>query len=177
MPTSRFLASFALCATIVLGAALTGCPGSLENPERFDLGDGGGQTDTGAGPSCPDVPTAIFAPSCSVEGCHSAKDQLGKLDLETSPIGPRLVGQKANGGAGLLIDPATPDDSVLLTKLRKPPPFGSQMPLGASLTEEQIQCVRAWIVEQIGSAGDAGPTDTGAADTGGDDAASDAASD
>ncbi len=180
MRTDRTFASLAYAGlalvALATGANLVGCPGDLENPDRFDFDGGQGEAST---PACPDVPTVIFQASCAVEGCHSAADQLGKLDLETTPLGPRLVGQPATGGPGLLIDPDNVDDSVLLTKLRKPPPFGSQMPLGSALTEEQIQCVRAWIVDQVDTAADAGPTDAGdeTGETGGDETGSDAAGD
>ena len=49
----------------LVGGALAsmGCPGSLDDPSRFeDAGEGGSTTEGGG---CPDVPGAIFAQTCA----------------------------------------------------------------------------------------------------------------
>jgi len=157
---------FAGLAIAAVGVAITGCPGELDDESRFRSG----------GTTCTDAPKDVFAGSC-VSGCHSAADapSSGDLDLETPGMGARMSGKKAKGGAGLLIDPANVDKSVLLTKLKAPPPFGARMPFGSTpLTDDKIKCVRDWIAAQGGSATDAGTTDSGAgADSGADDAKGD----
>jgi hypothetical protein len=67
----------------------------------------------------------------------------------------RLVGVKATGGPGFLIDTSGATKSVLYTKLLQPPPFGSRMPLaGAPLDSATMQCVLAWVTtEASGGAG------------------------
>ena len=62
----------------------------------------------------------------------------------------RLVDKRAKGGPGLLIDSASPDQSVLLTKLTDTPPFQFQMPLGAPpISAEEMACVQAWVQAAI----------------------------
>jgi hypothetical protein len=124
-----------LLLAAVLAAALAGCPGSLEDPGRFDEQFG----------TCPDVPTYL-ATSCGTTGCHAATNSAGGLDLASADLATRLDGKKASGGTGLLIDPSSPDQSVLYTKLTASPPFGSRMPLGgAPLDDTTVSCVLTWI--------------------------------
>lgn len=148
MRTEWFFAS-----VLVAVGALAGCPGELDE-NKFTTA------------ACTDAPKDVFAVSC-VDGCHSkaASASSGDLDLESPGIAARLVGQKAKGGAGLLIDPADVDKSVMLTKLKSPPPFGAKMPFGsAALTDDKIKCVRDWIAAQVKTTGDAGTgSDTGGA--------------
>jgi hypothetical protein len=119
---------------------LTGCPGSIDDPSLFE-------TDTGTKmPSCGDVVTTVFTPTCAVSGCHSTSDMAGTLDLQAPNIYMRLVGKSASGGPGVLIESGKPMDSVLYMKLTANPPFGSQMPLvGAKLDTAMLACVADWI--------------------------------
>lgn len=152
MRTEWFFAS-----VFVAVGALAGCPGELDET-KF--------TDGGTTAACTDAPKDVFAVSC-VSGCHSkaASASSGDLDLESPDIASRLVGQKAKGGPGLLIDPADIDKSVMLTKLKSPPPFGARMPFGSdALTDAKIKCVRDWLAAQVKTTGDAGTsTDSGGA--------------
>jgi hypothetical protein len=149
-----------LVALLVPVSVLAGCPGSLDDPARFDaeLGiddggrdgagggrDGAGGGGGGAGGGCPSPPPS-FGTTCSVSGCHAATAPAGGLDLASPNIVMRLSGKKAMGGPGLLIDPTTPAASVLYTKLTPTPPFGARMPLvGAPLSDADIACVLSWI--------------------------------
>lgn len=118
-----------------LAAALAGCPGSLEDPDRFADQFG----------ICPSVP-ALFTDRCATAGCHTASGPAGGLDLASDNAYGRLAGAKAAGGAGLLIDPDTPSASVLYTKVTSTPPFGSRMPLGADpLDDTTASCILTWI--------------------------------
>jgi hypothetical protein len=114
---------------------LAGCPGSLENPERFQ--DGG---------ACSDVPT-LLASKCGTSGCHASENPSNGLDLASADIKGRLTGQSAQGGSGLLIDEDTPDQSVIYTKLGESPPFGGRMPPGAPLDDATADCILAWLSE------------------------------
>jgi hypothetical protein len=137
----------------LVGLACAGCPGNLENPERFtdaaadavtpadDAGDGGG---------CPDVPSDIFGKVCATAGCHNATDKSQGLDLQSPNVGTRLAGACARGG-GYLIDPTNPRASVMYTKLTATPPFGGRMPTGQALDDTQLACVLAFISAQKGT--------------------------
>jgi hypothetical protein len=115
--------------------ALAGCPGSLEDPGRF----------TGGGDSCSDIPT-LFASSCATTGCHASESPSSGLDLASADIYGRLKGKKAAGSSGLLIDPDSPESSVLYEKVTPTPPFGSRMPLsGAPFDDATVACVLTWI--------------------------------
>lgn len=124
-----------LLLTSILTAALAGCPGSLDDPDRFAEQFG----------TCPDVPT-LLGKTCATAGCHAAESPSSGLDLASDDVAGRLSGQKAKGGDGLLIDPQTPADSVLYTKVTDAPPFGGRMPLGGDpLGDTQVSCILSWI--------------------------------
>lgn len=138
----------ALAATLVLA----GCPGTLENPERFKTKGAGG----GGDGSCPDIP-ALFAERCAGSGCHGATmPQLG-LDLASPGVGARVAGQPAVGCTGLLADPANPEQSILYRKLTDAPPCGGRMPsIGEPLTPDEMECVREWIASLGAASGGSG---------------------
>jgi hypothetical protein len=106
------------------------------------------------------VPTTVFATSCGTSGCHDATTKTQSLDLVSPGLAGRLVGVPAVEGVGLLIDPSTPANSVLYTKLLATPPFGARMPSGGSLDANTIQCVLAWVTSETTSA-PAGTVDAG----------------
>jgi hypothetical protein len=142
-------------------ALLAGCPGKLRDPARF--GDAG--VDGGGGSACPDVPTEIFAARCAGSSCHSGTTPAQKLDLVLPDVAARVVGVQAIECQGVLADPKDPAGSVLYTKVAPGPTCGSRMPLGASLSDAEVACVKAWIAEQTPSA--ATSTGTGAGGAGG----------
>lgn len=115
--------------------ALAGCPGSLDNPERFK--DGGGA-------DCSDVP-ALLAMKCGTSGCHASSNPANGLDLASDDPMGRLSGKAATGGMGTIIDPSAPEDSVLYQKLTDSPPFGGRMPPGAPFDETTMACILSWI--------------------------------
>jgi hypothetical protein len=149
-----------------LAVALVACPGTLDEAKFTSA-------------TCTDPVKDIFqssAPySCAQSGCHSTADSpsSGELDLEAPNVAERLRGKKASGGAGFVIDTTNPENSVLITKLRKPVPFGSRMPLGQSeLSAAQQKCIHDWVIANAGGS----PPDGGGAETP-DDASSEAAVD
>ena len=105
-------------------------------------------------PGCADVPQNIFIPTCASGPCHNPQTDAQHLDLQSPNLAMRLVGVPATEGPGLLIDPASPSDSVLYTKLSAAPPFGVRMPSGKTpLDSADIACVLAWINEQTSDGG------------------------
>ena len=75
-----------------------------------------------------------------------------ELDLETTPLAPRLVGApggQAGCDASPILDVQDPAQSLLYLKLSQdPPPCGDPMPQGSSrpsLTQAQIDTLREWI--------------------------------
>lgn len=133
---------------------LAGCPATLDDPAAFL--DGGAHA-TADGGACGDVPSAVLAPKCATAGCHGATAPAGALDLASLNLASRLAGKTASNGA-LLVDPASPDTSVLLAKTSAAPPFGARMPIGgAPLDDATRACVRAWIASLPSSAAPAPP--------------------
>jgi len=152
---------------------LAGCPGTLDDKERFlvdagNAGNGGSGTDggddaaapndagsdaaAGAGPDlgpCGDVVTRIFVPSCGGTGCHGATGAQQDLDLVSPGVAARVVGVTGTGCISTLADPANPEASLIYQKLSPTPPCGSPMPLARpALSEDDVACVLAWIAAQ-----------------------------
>lgn len=120
-------------AALLFLLVLPGCPGSLEDPDRFK--DGG---------ACSDVP-ALLAQKCGTSGCHASENPSNGLDLASADPMGRLSGKSAQGGSGLLIDPSSPDQSVLYTKLAESPPFGGRMPPGAPFDDATAACILSFL--------------------------------
>jgi hypothetical protein len=131
-----------------LGFTFVGCPGELENPERF-------------GPAtCPaplDVPTAIFLRSCADRLCHDSTEPAAELDLSGSDVLDQLIDVPSSQCADWLrIDSELPEESLLLEKLEETfPSCGDRMPLGERLPATELACVRDWVFSVVGK-GDAG---------------------
>jgi hypothetical protein len=156
-----------VAALAVLALIVPACAGTLSDREAFEvaLEEGGaseagafeaGTPTPGAGASaspveassgCPDVPTSVFAAQCGLSGCHGANSPANGLDLVSPNVRARLLGHRASGGPGVLIDPGgNSNASVLYLKLTSSPPFGARMPLaGAPLDDATMACVAAWI--------------------------------
>jgi len=131
---------------------LTGCPGTLTDKERFLVDGGAGPldatTETATG-ACGDVVTRIFQPQCGNTGCHGALAPQQGLDLVTAGVAARVVGVSGTECPGTLANPASPETSLLYTKLSSHPPCGAQMPLAQPpLASADQACVLAWIAAQ-----------------------------
>jgi len=152
-----------LCVACVALSVLTGCPGTLDDKERFLLdadtpdaaaGMGGALSDAagsaGAGSNaCGDVAARIFSPSCGGTGCHGAIAAQQGLDLVSPGLATRVVGVPGKGCAVTLADPQDPAGSLLYQKLSATPPCGAPMPLARPpLSSADAACVLAWIAEQ-----------------------------
>lgn len=142
-------------AFVFVCAGLSGCVGSLDDPQRF--------TD---GTYCPPEIEVeqLFAERCGGAICHGAgAESAGGLDLESPGLAERLVNVPAEGCSGWeLAVPDDPDSSFLLSKLEGPPPgCGERMPTVGYLSENEITCVREWIVAAGDEVADFGGLDGG----------------
>lgn len=148
LPIALALVSFS--ALTAAAALLSGCPGTLDNPEAFGLGG-----------ACPDIPP-FLASKCGTAGCHVGPTPAQKLDLSSPGVAARVAGQPATLCVGnLLANPSDPMSSVLYRKLTDAPPCGGTMPIGGPpLTDAELDCIAEW----IGTLEPGPPADAGADD-------------
>jgi hypothetical protein len=152
MRTERMALSW-LSASAAAVCLLTGCPGTLDDKERFVAyaathTDAGGYFSTEGG-VCGDVVARIFVGRCGDTGCHSAASPQQGLDLVSPGVASRVVGVAGQTCSTILADPKNPGGSLLYQKLATKPPCGSQMPLARPpLSGADVACVRAWIAVQ-----------------------------
>lgn len=135
---TRLTSSLLFASGLLLLAA---CPGSLENPERFLAGTGGGGT-------CPDIEADLFPNRCGTAGCHNATDQAAELDLVSPGVASRLVGVAGTDSCDntVLLDPNDVPNSLMVTKLQPNPSCGNIMPLiGTPLSDEETACLVAYL--------------------------------
>jgi hypothetical protein len=144
--------------------------GGGEDAGELDAGMDAGESDAGTSDAGPDAGphdagtdagtcnalTTIITPSCATAFCHSngttGSGMQAGLDLQSAGLPGRLIGDSATGGPGQIINAQSPDSSILYTKTLKPPPYGSQMPLGKPLlTPAQEACLRSWIHAAVGA--------------------------
>ncbi|WP_437601002.1 SBBP repeat-containing protein [Sorangium sp. So ce590] len=120
---------------------LAGCPGTIDDRQRFNGPDDRPPSD------CADVPS-VFAERCGGASCHGPGEPAAALDLVTLGVGARVAGRPAQSCAGVLADPDRPEESVLYVKLTDAPSCGARMPLGAApYSSGELACVAAWIAE------------------------------
>lgn len=136
-----------LLLAITFLALLCGCPGRLDDPDRFLI--------TTCEPVCTTSTSTIpplltiFRPRCGIDGCHdsSAMPESG-LDLYSGGVAARLVGVTSttavcNGRTYVV--PGDPTNSLIYGKISGIPPCGIPMPVGSELSVEDIEAVRLWI--------------------------------
>lgn len=125
-------------ASLLLVLLCAGCPGVLEDPDRF------------RGEFCPDIESELFPQSCATGDCHDAIEPAALLDLQSPNVVARISGTQAMGDEcfqqGTLLVPGNPQMSLIYLKLTEAPPCGAQMPfIGDRLSEREIGCVATWI--------------------------------
>ncbi len=168
-----------MCALSILA----GCPGNLDNPERFDTA--GGSSDPTAVPACM---TTLFngtSGKCSGNLCHTAGPSPGgDLDLSSAGVGKRLIdvpathagidmdGGNVNCPSAKLVDTSNPAASWLLIKINGTQgTCGSSMPQVGTLTTAEKACITTWVdglqSDSGTSTGGAGSGGTGGTSTGG----------
>jgi hypothetical protein len=133
----RFIWTTASLSAAVV--SLAGCPGSLSNPD--DFGDGGVEIK--------DAET-ILADNCTV-GCHNPTQMQADLDLLSPNVASRVVDKDAIGIGCTdrkLVVAGDPDSSYLIDKVLNVPGIcGGQMPVVGSISGEEIETLRQWIVD------------------------------
>ncbi len=150
-------------ALLALFVGSAGCPGSLENPERFT----GGGADGGSSAKCADIDIpALIQQRCDNAGCHGTMMSAAGLDLISPNPGERLVGVAATSdtcSGRPLVDPETPANSVIIDFVSAEPTCGTRMPLGGEpLSADEVECMTEWAAALSGGEGDpAGGMDGG----------------
>ncbi|WP_437650105.1 hypothetical protein [Sorangium sp. So ce362] len=100
---------------------------------------------TGGGPDCGDVP-ALIVGTCGGTNCHNATTRASGLAL-TAGFETMLKNQPSGSCGGSVLVPGQPDMSSIYTKITAANKCGNRMPLNQpALMEEQIACVRDWIM-------------------------------
>ncbi len=77
--------------------------------------------------------------------CTSCHPSSGNLDLRQGQAYGELVNVPASGYNALRVKPGDPGNSVLYKKIDGSGAYGSNMPLGGSLSQNDIDKIKAWI--------------------------------
>jgi hypothetical protein len=147
---------------LLLPMSLAACPGSLADPGEFETANGSGSSgaaggtgsggaagssgsssgSSGAAANC-DVPTLLTS-TCAVVPCHAGAAPQAGLDLSAANQGNLATLMSVDYPGQNIVDPGNPSMSVLYEKLM-PNATNGTMPVGSQLTQDQINCVAAWI--------------------------------
>jgi hypothetical protein len=167
------LAGFGVLGTVGL-LGLAGCPASLEDPGRFDVGvtAGAGGGSAGGGMTDPALAVdttclyAVFTKSCATVGCHKAITPQGGLDLESPGANARLINIAAThkdatmpaacATGDKLVDPAMSAKSWLLLKVTKSADdtnCGYTMPIGTPLVQADVDCIKTYVANVAAASG------------------------
>ena len=84
----------------------------------------------------------IYDQNCII--CHPASSN---PDLTTANSYAETVNVNASGYSGKLVVPGDPESSILYKKIDGSGAYGSNMPLGGSLSQTQINIIKQWIEE------------------------------
>ncbi len=102
------------------------------------------EDDTDNGNVSFDQVQAIFNQHCI--SCHPSS---GNLDLRQGQSYNNLVNVPASGYQGIRVVPGHSDQSVLYGKINGSGQYGSNMPLGGSLSQQQIDLIKDWIDQGV----------------------------
>jgi hypothetical protein len=149
------------------------CAGDLRDPQRFqflvnrDGGDGqdsgasgtagtgvnpdSGTPDSGSGTGCTPPPapsclTMLFTNKCNSSACHGSGAP--QVNLVSSGVESRVIGQMSSSSglcSGMILVTTDGSPSLLAEKVSSMPPCGSQMPLGGSLSSDELTCLTDWV--------------------------------
>ncbi|MHB8055357.1 MAG: DUF5777 family beta-barrel protein [Candidatus Aminicenantales bacterium] len=95
----------------------------------------------------------ILAKNCATAGCHAGSSPMMNLSFEAARLPDQLIGKISLGASGrVIIDPAEPEKSYLLAKLRGDPDIsGGRMPLRRpALSPEEQKAVTDWVLSLRG---------------------------
>jgi hypothetical protein len=107
-----------------------------------------GGAGSGDGSSCDTAEVrAVFLSSCSSGLCHDSSAPAADLDLTVFDPGAAMSGVSgALCSDVLLVDPGSPDTSLLYTKVAdQAPSCGERMPIGSPLDVASIDCIASWV--------------------------------
>lgn len=87
----------------------------------------------------------LFDSRCATQGCHGAMQPAAGLSLVEGQARANLLRPSTQNPDVDLVTPGNPTNSYLVTKLTGNGATGVQMPVGAPLSEQEIETVRLWI--------------------------------
>lgn len=93
---------------------------------------------------------SIFTQNCAFSSCHAGSSPREGMNLSAGQAYANIVGVSSSQVPRLdRVTPSNPDSSYLVLKLEGQAGLvggiGTRMPLGGSLTQAQIDTIRAWI--------------------------------
>jgi hypothetical protein len=135
--------SFSLVLLCSLGMILASCGGdSSTGPNGGNGGNGGNGNEPPSEPTFSNVED-IFNSSCGGSGCHIGERTNGvRLDSYNN------VTESEGAQYGELVVQANDaDGSPLVDKIEPSPEHGQRMPVGGTLSDNQISLIREWIDE------------------------------
>ena len=129
----------------ILLVAATAAVAACGTHKELPLGPDGGGPDPSA--TFTRVQGEVFSVSCALAGCHAGAAPQAGLDLSPAASYAATVRvASTQRGEFARIEPAAPDSSYLVLKLRGDPGIlGSRMPLTGSVTAAQVQLVVDWV--------------------------------
>ncbi|WP_438043595.1 hypothetical protein [Sorangium sp. So ce128] len=99
---------------------------------------------SGGGAGCAEAQALVMA-KCATAGCHDGQANLGGLDLTTG-WETRVAGQASDcGGEATVVVPGDPDASLMYLKVTDAPPCDNRMPLGPTLSADEMKCLYDYI--------------------------------
>lgn len=120
---------------------LAGCAPGLSAPSRFE----------DAGTCSEDQQNTLLVRRCARPGCHVPFDPASGVEFVSGGLEARLVGvRSATCPTALLIDPVSPANSHILTRVSRDPTCDGEsiarMPrVGVPLEDAEIACLRTWV--------------------------------
>ena len=81
------------------------------------------------------------------QNCISCHPSSGNLDLTAGNSYAETVNVNASAYSGKLVVPGDPEASVLYKKIDGSGAYGTNMPIGGSLSSTQINTIKQWILE------------------------------
>lgn len=96
-------------------------------------------------PTLTSLRASVFQPRCGNAGCHGGQAPARGLDLVTDTHGAVVGVASVEDPAVLLVDPGSPDSSLLFQVVGGSVGGVRQMPVGFELPEADRAAIRAWI--------------------------------
>ncbi len=143
---------------------LVGCQGKGAAPDVSASGGQSGSAGHGGGASdpCPkttvEMQNQLLGPGCGQDSCHGLNDPAAGLDLVSPHLEQRLINAPALGCfPDLILVAGKPEQSLLFTKVAlATQECGVRMPVAGRLLDEEIECMRQWIVTMTAAPPDGG---------------------